>query len=351
MPRTIALLPICCALILACGPAAEPTLDATDDATLAASLKRMAAGMSPAEKAEFGRSTMLLIFRSAAREAFRPGVAAKPAPSAAETAKPLDGLTAAEINRLAAEARADFAATPDPVDPPPAIGPAPGDPPARPAADPAPPPVVATIGPVTVRVLYARVDTVPLETARGPIRSDEPRLLIALEIVNASPTRKVDYLGWAAPGFALGRDAATLKDELGNTYRRAYFGLGEHVAGQSPAASIYPRKTLPDVLVFEPPVPAAKALTLELPADNVGESGLFRLPVAVDPPGKGPPATIPAPVAPPAIPQAAPLASQPPPVSPLAPGFADSIRKTIEKDRRRRMAAEIRKRGATGRRR
>jgi hypothetical protein len=38
-------------------------------------------------------------------------------------------------------------------------------------------------------------------------------------------------------------------------------------------------------------------------------------------------------------------------VSPLAPGFADSIRKTIEKDRRRRMAAEIRKRGATGKRR
>jgi hypothetical protein len=339
------------ALTLAgCGPAAEPTLDATSDGTLEASLKRMAAGMSPEEKAEFGRSTMLLIFRSVAREAFRPRAADSLAPTAADTAKPLDGLTAAEINRLAAEARADFAATPAPADPP-AIGPAPGEAPARPAPEPAPPPLVATIGPVTVRVLYARVDTVPLETARGPIRSDEPRLMIALEVANASPTRKVDYLGWAAPGFALGRDTATLKDELGNTYRRAYFGLGEHVVGQSPAASIYPGKTLPDLLVFEPPVPAARSLTLELPADNVGEAGSFRLPVPVDPPGKGPPATIPAPVAPPAIPPAAPLASQPPPVSPLAPGFADSIRKTIEKDRRRRMAAEIRKRGATGKRR
>jgi hypothetical protein len=163
---------------------------------------------------------------------------------------------------------------------PPGVAPTPliAAPPAAPA------PMVSTIGAITVKATGARVDTVPMKGSRGPAyRSEDRRLMVALEISNASDTKKVDYLGWSVRDSATG--SATLTDDLGNTYRRfsaPSFGGGP--VGQLTATSIYPGKSVTDLLVFEPPVEGAREFTLELDAGNVGEAGKFRLKVALDPP-------------------------------------------------------------------
>ncbi len=51
--------------------------------------------------------------------------------------------------------------------------------------------------------------------------------------------------------------------------------------GRVDVQSLYPRKTGIDVLVFELPVERAGTLKLELPASNIGGTGMLRLSVPV----------------------------------------------------------------------
>jgi hypothetical protein len=72
-----------------------------------------------------------------------------------------------------------------------------------------------------------------------------------------------------------------LTDDKGNRYKAINFGFGSSVIGQvTGSESIYPGKSLDDVLVFESPIERAQSLRLELPAENIGKSGkiVFRIP-------------------------------------------------------------------------
>ena len=68
---------------------------------------------------------------------------------------------------------------------------------------------------------------------------------------------------------------AQLWDNHSNTYRRVGFGVARP-KGQVRINSIYPGKSLEDLLVFEVPVDAAEYLLLQLPAKNLGQQGAFR---------------------------------------------------------------------------
>ncbi len=109
--------------VAGCAPAGPPTLDTTDDATLEASLGRMTGGMTEERKKEFMQGMMLIGFQSAAREAFggvaRPTSPNDPAsnPTAAQSLKLLHGLTVAQIDAKAAEARARMKAKALPASP------------------------------------------------------------------------------------------------------------------------------------------------------------------------------------------------------------------------------------------
>ncbi|MFO0846366.1 MAG: hypothetical protein U0797_29020 [Gemmataceae bacterium] len=149
-------------------------------------------------------------------------------------------------------------------------------------------------GEFEVLVLEVRYDKVPITDLLGEeTLSEQPMLMVQVGIRNKSPARKLEYAGWApgggvAPGGLAGGggaipanpNPATLKDDLGNVYRPAQFGLTNSVKSQKFRESIYPGKNLADVLVFEPPVPKATSLLLELPLKALGgsDSARFRIP-------------------------------------------------------------------------
>jgi hypothetical protein len=138
-------------------------------------------------------------------------------------------------------------------------------------------PTPAKLGDVILNVRSVKIDRVTLKGIRGEGQSEEPLLMVNLEITNINPNRKIDYLTWAGRDVSFERDYATLKDNNGNSYKRTSFGGFNKPLGRSESDSIYPEKALGDILVFEIPLKTAQALDLELPASNVGEKGFFRI--------------------------------------------------------------------------
>lgn len=133
-------------------------------------------------------------------------------------------------------------------------------------------------GDAVLRIARLVVENVPLEDF-GSTTSKDKLLMISVELTNTSRTKIMNYRGWAAQWIDFNNeDRGSLKDDTGNNYKRVHFSIGTRVKGQvSGNESIYPNKTLTDILVFEPPTDACKYLVLELPVSAVGGKGMFRL--------------------------------------------------------------------------
>lgn len=94
-------------------------------------------------------------------------------------------------------------------------------------------------------------------------------LKISVWISNTDPKMKMDFSTW--------RDDASLSDDCGNVYKRITSGFGQRFyMVPEDTTSIYPGSEFRDMLIFEPPVSAAKKLYLELPASNFGGWGAVR---------------------------------------------------------------------------
>jgi hypothetical protein len=133
-------------------------------------------------------------------------------------------------------------------------------------------------GDLQVQVVQVTIGQVPLETITGNSRSKDNLLMVKLELRNTNPTKKVDYHTWSGADFSFNRDFATLKDNFDNSYKRISFGLGSYPVGAvERSESIYPNKSVTDVLVFEVPLDTIEYLRLELPAKNFGGTGMLRL--------------------------------------------------------------------------
>jgi len=134
-------------------------------------------------------------------------------------------------------------------------------------------------GEVELRIVSVLTGKVPL-MATFPDRegtSESDLLTIEIQLTNLSHSKKIEYHSWLGRDISFGRDFAALEDNFDNTYKRISFGFGTEVIGHTESESIYPGKSLSDVLVFELPVDAVEYLNLELPGKNVGGSGMFRL--------------------------------------------------------------------------
>lgn len=136
-------------------------------------------------------------------------------------------------------------------------------------------------GDVQIQVARAKVDYVlvndPTSMSDEPARSNDPQLIITIELRNLSITRKLDYRTWAGRSISFERDFATLEDNFGNSYKRVNFGFMSTPVARTESSSIFPKKTITDVLIFEPPIDAAIHLDLELPAKNFGGTGMIRI--------------------------------------------------------------------------
>src|SRR5271157_1305697 len=116
-------------------------------------------------------------------------------------------------------------------------------------------PIPARLGDVEVKVLSVKV--APPVISRGLKRDGEPgkpQLILTVEVSNRSQNRKIEYQTWAGAEMFLSRGFATLEDNFGNSYNRITFSMFEGVPeGRVLSDSIYPGKSLSDVLLFEPP--------------------------------------------------------------------------------------------------
>jgi hypothetical protein len=115
-------------------------------------------------------------------------------------------------------------------------------------------------------------------------QSRDPFLIINLKITNNNPTKIIDFQGWAAKELDFDRaDRAQLQDENQNFYKRVHFGLASEIEGQvANSESIYPNKSISDVLIFEPPTDSAQILTLKLPAKQFGGKGMLEFQITRD---------------------------------------------------------------------
>lgn len=138
-------------------------------------------------------------------------------------------------------------------------------------------------GDIQVKVLSAGIARVPLSspTPDSGRMSENDLLMITLEISNLSQTAKLNYRGWTGSDFGIGRDYGTLVDNFENTYKRITFGIFHRPKGQVESESVYPGKTITDLLVFEQPIDKADCVKLELPAENFGGTGMLRIRIPI----------------------------------------------------------------------
>lgn len=133
-------------------------------------------------------------------------------------------------------------------------------------------------GDLQVQVAQVTIGKVALKTITGNSESKDDLLMVKLELLNTNRTKKVEYQSWSGRDISFDRDYATLKDNFDNSYNRISFGLGSYPVGAvERSESIYPNKSVTDVLVFEVPLDTIEYLRLELPAKNFGGTGMLRL--------------------------------------------------------------------------
>lgn len=139
-------------------------------------------------------------------------------------------------------------------------------------------------GDIQVQVVKAMIGKVPLKGGfRDTEGSSEDELLtVEIELENLSQAKKIQYRTWNGADFSFQRDYAVLEDNFGNSYKRINFGIGTDVIGRVESDSLYPGKSLKDILVFEIPVESAEYLNLELPASSFGGEGMLRLRIPAD---------------------------------------------------------------------
>ncbi|MBU0534125.1 MAG: DUF4190 domain-containing protein [Candidatus Omnitrophica bacterium] len=130
---------------------------------------------------------------------------------------------------------------------------------------------------VSVRVTSAQIGKIKIKGLFETKESKDVLLSIELEITNTSDVKKCEYKTWNGMEMSFERDYGSLQDEYGNTYKRITFGMMERPEGQIFQESIYPEKSIKDILIFQVPVEKAKEIRLELPANNIGGEGYFRI--------------------------------------------------------------------------
>ena len=141
-------------------------------------------------------------------------------------------------------------------------------------------------GDVTVKVPSVTIATATLlDAAKRVSDTQDEFLLIRVELTNQSSTRKIEYSSWGVRG-----QEPQLVDDLKNKYALQKAPGGGIFEGQVRSKSIYPEKSLEDLLVFERPVGRAKFLRLQLPAtafEGQG-TGSIEIPMSMVKSGQGP---------------------------------------------------------------
>jgi hypothetical protein len=126
-----------------------------------------------------------------------------------------------------------------------------------------------------IQVADVQIDLIPLKNSitETITESEEKYMMVLLVVSNLSEKRKIDYQGG---GFNRFISHATMRDDLGNSYKAVTFGI-DNPAIQKREVSIYPGKSVSDLYVFEVPIAAAKTLTMTIKGEVFGSKDEVKL--------------------------------------------------------------------------
>jgi hypothetical protein len=129
-------------------------------------------------------------------------------------------------------------------------------------------------GDLRIAITSVSITTAPLIPVPGKKPPIDKFLIVQLRLSNVGVERKYDYSGWGQWGS---ESAATLRDTKGKVFKLKRFEGTWDVKGQIRSTSIFPGKSVDDILIFEAPplkdIPSR--LRLELPAAALGNEGNF----------------------------------------------------------------------------
>ena len=128
-----------------------------------------------------------------------------------------------------------------------------------------------------VRLSVPAVRLEPLELTGPKNRkkvTKENVLQIWVRIKNVGVTRKIDYRGWSV---AAGEAAPRLTDPAGKVLPAKRFDPGWEPPGRPQTITLFPGRSVLQLLVFEAPSSATDQFRLELPGAAFGSSETVRL--------------------------------------------------------------------------
>ena len=142
---------------------------------------------------------------------------------------------------------------------------------------------VASLDDVTVKLIETSLRKPGMIRPGGDRAEPSSELtVVRVRITNRSATRKINFKTWGTGFFDIGSGTnGFLRDEHGNVYPRISPSSLCRWEGQADHQSIAPGESHEDLLVFDPPIPAAREMRLELPGENVDLKGEIRLKWAV----------------------------------------------------------------------
>lgn len=136
-------------------------------------------------------------------------------------------------------------------------------------------PPTKMIGSAAISVTFADIGPVRiLDKVRNEEReTDSTYIYFIVRIANTTSDKLIVYKTWRGGVIDIETDDqkfASLRDLLGNSYRRIGTEFWWKWADSTDDATIYPGKSITDVLVFERPIDRKMEMKLSLPGENLG---------------------------------------------------------------------------------
>ena len=129
---------------------------------------------------------------------------------------------------------------------------------------------VAKLGNIEIQIVSVQVGKVKLDNLVEKHLSKDDLLFVRLKITNVTNNKKLDFYSWQR-NTVMSDGRPGLRDDIGNNYNGAFNIYGDDVpvdvdTGQTLKfhESIYPGKSISEMIMFEKPVDSIKYLDLEL---------------------------------------------------------------------------------------
>ncbi len=131
------------------------------------------------------------------------------------------------------------------------------------------------IGDAKVEVTSVRISKPSVRTERGGKKLSKTGLIVSVKLTNVSGSTTMKYDTWNFPVESTAK-VAKVVDDTGK--QLATFEAWPYYGGITKRTNdVRPGKWVRDMLVFESPSPNAKNVTLELPGESVGSTGVHKL--------------------------------------------------------------------------